>query len=70
MPEIRGIAEATRTSVRKLSGSREDRVPQPPAASARFGGRQTAETLDRFFEFLGAVGGLQGGNHVAQAVAQ
>ena len=45
VPEIRGIAEAKRTLVRESPGSREDRVPQPAAASAGSDGRQADGTI-------------------------
>ena len=45
VPKIRGIAEAKRTAVRELPGSREDSVRERPAASSRSAGRQAGGTL-------------------------
>ncbi len=66
-PEIRGIAGAPRTLVRKLPGSREDRAPGTAAASARSVGRQADGTLYRIiiltiFIFMSSKGGLRTGS--------
>ena len=53
MPEIRGIAEATRTSVREPQRSCEDRVRGEAAAAARFDDRQVIEIKDAGFTYDG-----------------
>ncbi len=65
-PEIRGIAGAPRTLVRKLPGSREDRAPGTAAASARSVGRQADGTyliiILTIFIFMSSKGGLRTGS--------
>ena len=53
VPEIRGIAEATRTSVREPQRSCEDRVRGEAAAAARFDDRQVIEIKDAGFTYDG-----------------
>ena len=53
MPEIRGIAEATRTSVREPQRSCEDRARGEAAAAARFDDRQVIEINDAGFTYDG-----------------